>query len=226
MDHALFHLINQKWTSPALDLFMGAITEREFWAPFLIAIGISALLLGGFRERAFIACVVLSMLVASGVNGVLKSIVDRPRPKHVDKVRMVEVQSTRPAFLTLFEKPTIRFSDSSDRDRGMPSFPSAHMTTNTVIAVFCTLFYRRWGWLYWFVATAIGYSRVYTGAHWPGDVIGAFFLGIVEAPLLLSLYELVWRSVTRKWMPQLFVRHPSLIGDFAGRARPQRAPEP
>ena len=89
MDHALFHLINQQWTSPALDLFMGAVTEREFWTPFFIAIGVSALLLGGFRARAFIACVVLSVLIASAVNGWLKSMVDRPRPKHVDEVRMV-----------------------------------------------------------------------------------------------------------------------------------------
>jgi membrane-associated phospholipid phosphatase len=224
MDHALFHLINQRWTSPALDLLMGAVTEREFWAPFFIAIGVGALLFGGFRARAFI--VVLSVLIASGVNGLLKSMVDRPRPKHVDEVRMVEVQSTRPAFLTLFKKPTIRFSDSSDRNRSGPSFPSAHMTTNTVIAVFCTLFYLRWGWLYWFIAAAIGYSRVYTGAHWPGDVIGAFFVGVVEARLLLSVYEVVWRNVTRKWMPQLFARHPSLIGDFGGRAQPRSAPQP
>jgi len=98
-------------------LLMGAVTEREFWAPFFIAIGVGALLFGGFRARAFIACVVLSVLIASGVNGLLKSMVDRPRPKHVDEVRMVEVQSTRPAFLTLFKKPTIRFSDSSDRNR-------------------------------------------------------------------------------------------------------------
>ena len=225
MDHALLHLINQQWTSPALDLFMGAVTEREFWAPFFIAIGISALLFGGFRARAFIACVVLSVLIAGGVNGLLKSMVDRPRPKHVDEVRMVQVQSTHPTFLTLFKKPTIRFSDSSDRNRSGPSFPSAHMTTNTVIAVFCTLFYLRWGWLYWFIAAAIGYSRVYTGAHWPGDVIGAFFLGVVEARLLLSVYELVWRNVTRKWMPQLFARHPSLIGDFGGGAQPRSAPQ-
>lgn len=223
MDHTLFHLINQQWTSPALDVFMGAVTEREFWAPFSIAIGASALLFGGFRARAFIACVVLSVLIASGINGSLKSIIDRPRPKHVDTVRLVEVQSTRPAFLTLLQKPTIRFSDSSDRNRSGPSFPSAHMTTNTVIAVLCTLFYLRWGWLYWFVAAAVGYSRVYTGAHWPGDVIAAFFLGVVEAQLLLSVYELVWRSVTRKWMPQLFARHRSLIGDCAGRAPPPRA---
>ncbi|PYK50414.1 MAG: hypothetical protein DME20_04360, partial [Verrucomicrobia bacterium] len=152
--------------------------------------------------------------------------VDRPRPKQVENVRMVQLQRTRPAFLTLFKKPTIRFSDSSDRKRSGPSFPSGHLTTNSVIAVFCTLFYRRRGWLYWFVALAVGYSRIYLGSHWPSDVIATFFLGVGESLLLIALFESIWRIVGRKWMPQLFARHPSLVGHSNGRARSPGAPQP
>jgi undecaprenyl-diphosphatase len=211
MDQSIFHFINQQWTSPALDLFMAALSDSKIWEPLFIAIGVSALLFGGFKGRAFVICVALSLLIATQVTGLLKSVVDRHRPKHVESVRMVQLQRTRPAFLTLFKTPTIRFSDSSDRNRSGPSFPSGHVTTNTVIAVFCTLFYRRYGWLYWFVAAAVGYSRIYLGAHWPSDVIAAFFLVVGEALLLLSLFELIWRSAGRKWMPQDFARHPSLI---------------
>src|SRR5437870_13599539 len=211
MDQSIFHFINQQWTSPALDLFMAALSDSAIWEPLFVTIGLGALFFGGFRARAFVICLVISLLITNEFVDVLKSAVDRRRPKQVENVRLVEMQRTRPAFLTLFKKPTIRFSDSSDRNRSGPSFPSGHVTNNSVIAVFCTLFYRRWGWLYWFVAAAVGYSRIYLGSHWPSDVIAAFFLVIGEALLLGSVYELVWRKAVRRWAPQVFARHPSLI---------------
>jgi undecaprenyl-diphosphatase len=225
LDQTLLHFINQQWTSPALDLFMAALSDSKIWEPLFIAIGLSALLFGGFRGRAFVICLVLSLLITSQVTGLLKLAVGRHRPKHVENVRMVQLERTRPAFLTLFKKPTIRFSDSSDRNRSGPAFPSGHVTTNSVIAVFCTLFYRRSGWLYWFVAAAVGYSRIYLGAHWPSDVIATFFLAGGEALLLLGLFEVLWRSAGRKWMPQLFARYPSLIAAPTVRERSPAAPQ-
>src|SRR5215467_9994071 len=124
-----------------------------------------------------------------------------------------------PEFLTLFKRPTIRFSDQSDRNRSGPSFPSGHVVTNTIIATYCTLFYRRRGWLYWIITAAVGYSRIYLGAHWPSDVVATLFLGIGEALLLLSFFEFIWRISAQKWMPEVFARHPSLIVGKLGNSR-------
>jgi undecaprenyl-diphosphatase len=211
MDESLFHLINQQWTSPVLDLFMAGLSDAGIWRPLFIGIGLSALLFGGFKARAFVICLVLSLLIATLVTSVLKSAFDRRRPKHVETVRMVQLQKAHPKFLTLFKKSTIRFSNSSDRNRSGPSFPSGHVVSNTIIAVFCTFFYRRRGWLYWLVAAAVGYSRIYLGAHWPSDVVASFFLGVGESLFLLALFESVWRIAGPKRMPQLFAQHPSLI---------------
>ena len=71
MDQFIFHLINQQWTSPALDLFMAALSDSTIWKPLFVAIGLSAVLFGGFRARAFVVCLVLSLLITDQVtNGI------------------------------------------------------------------------------------------------------------------------------------------------------------
>jgi membrane-associated phospholipid phosphatase len=223
MDQSLFHFINEQWTGPALDLFMAALSDSSIWDPVFVAIGVSALLFGGFRARAFVICLIFSLLITTQITGWLKSTMDRHRPKHVQTVRMVQLQRTRPAFLTLFKKPTVRYSDSSDRHRSGPSFPSGHVTTNTVIAVFCTFFYRRFGCLYWLVALAVGYSRIYLGSHWPSDVGATLFLAAGESLVLLGLFELIWKTAGQKLVPQIFARHPSLIAGPHDKVRSPRA---
>src|SRR5437867_9221494 len=105
---------------------MAALGNVEIWRPLLIGVMVFMLVFGGFRGRACIFCLLVSLLISEQVTGLLKSAIDRHRPKQVQSVRLVELQRTRPAFMTLFHKPAIRYSDASDRTRSGPSFPSGH----------------------------------------------------------------------------------------------------
>lgn len=213
MDQTLFHLINEQWTSPALDLFMAAVSDADIWKPLIAVLALYALIFGGFKGRAFAFCLGIILLISSTfVVRTLKASVGRMRPKQVQTVRIVQLQRTTPKFLTLFQRPTVRASNEKDRTSSGPSFPSGHVADNVVIAICCTLFFPSWGWLYWFFAATVGYSRIYLGAHWPSDVIGTVFFAAGEALVLIALLEWLWRVAARRWLPELFAKHPSLIG--------------
>lgn len=209
MDERIFHLINEQWTSPALDLFMAVISRADIWTPFFILIGLAILIFGEFRGRAFVFCTLIILGLSNAAIDPLKAAVARPRPKQVQAARMIELIKTRPMLLTLWQRPIVRLSNEEERSRSGASFPSGHTNNNTVIAICCTLFYRRWGALYWVIAAAVAYSRIYLAAHWPSDVVATFFLAAGETLLLLGLLELLWaKGIAPRW-PKL--GHPHLL---------------
>ena len=75
MDQTLFHLINQQWTSPALDLFMASISNPDIWKPLIVILVLYALIFGGFKGRALIFCVGIALLVNVSTTSTLKKFV-------------------------------------------------------------------------------------------------------------------------------------------------------
>ena len=112
MDQALFHLINEQWTNPALDLFMAAISNVDIWMPLIVLLVLYALIFAGFKGRALVFCVGLALFLNASVTSTLKKVVDRHRPKQVERVRMVVQAKARPEFLTLFKPVKIRYSEA------------------------------------------------------------------------------------------------------------------
>ena len=88
------------------------------------------------------------------VDGLIKPIVDRPRPFEAD-----------PQIHLLDQRPVTA------------SFPSGHAATAVAGALAGTRLFPTLGWLMWPLAAAITLSRLYLGVHWPSDVIAGAIIG-------------------------------------------------
>lgn len=83
---------------------------------------------------------------------------------------------------------------------GDSSFPSGHSTTTFAIAfmVAWLVYKTEFAWIGWTAclwATLVGFSRIYIGVHYPGDVLG----GASLAALAATTVFLVWQS--KGWLP-------------------------
>lgn len=68
------------------------------------------------------------------------------------------------------------------------SFPSGHTAAAFGLASSLWLHKRKTGWLYLFLALAVGVARVLAYVHYPVDILGGALLGILIAFVLEKLH--------------------------------------
>jgi undecaprenyl-diphosphatase len=87
------------------------------------------------------------------------------------------------------ERPSARYAEpqplvSPPHDA---SFPSGHAATSFAAATVLAFARPRWAPLFYLLALAVGFSRVYVGVHYPLDIVGGAVLGAVVATALRLL---------------------------------------
>ncbi len=164
VDQKVFHLINVTWTNPLLDRSMRTLSYIGNLGAVWIAL-LGAMAAFGKKTGCRIALAGLAALAIGFVSSeVIKEVTMRPRPFAVlEHARLVV--GAPPSY----------------------AFPSGHTTSAFAAASGAVLAARRllrrvpfWGWGMLALATAISYSRVYVGVHWPTDVAAGVILGLVS----------------------------------------------
>jgi undecaprenyl-diphosphatase len=94
------------------------------------------------------------------------------------------------------ERPPLRYPEPPALVR-VPtdgSFPSGHAATSFACALLFSFAWPRFTPIFVLLATAIGFSRVYVGVHYPLDIVGGAVVGAAVATALRLLAGDLLRS--------------------------------
>jgi membrane-associated phospholipid phosphatase len=126
------------------------------------------------------ACQLISAFIVSAlVAQILKNVFSMPRPKQ---------------FFPVGQYPY--FIDNVTHV-GFSSFPSGHSTSIFALATLLAIFdsNKKGNVVYLLVAVAVGYSRIYLGQHFLGDVLTGSSIGVLTAVLIHWFFSTRLRSV-------------------------------
>jgi len=172
LDQQFFLFLNSL-NSPFWDQIMHILTGKIIWVPLYLAI---LVYLGIKYKRKFLIIllfIILAATMADQISVFIKNAVERPRPCHEP----------------LLEGLVHTFNGECG---GAFGFVSSHATNSFNVALLSLLFIRkRWYTITIVIwAAVIGYTRIYLGVHYPGDVICGSLLGATIGWLNYKLYIL------------------------------------
>jgi undecaprenyl-diphosphatase len=168
-DRTVFHAINHNGVNAFFDWLMPVLSDDgRFKIPFLLVF-LAMLVFGKSRARSA-ALLVIPLIALSDQlsSNLIKHAVERIRPCHV--------------------LPDVRLLAGCS---GSFSMPSSHAANSAAAAVHFALAYPKLAIPLGLFAFGVGYSRVYVGVHYPGDVLVGFAVGALSALAI----RYAWRAV-------------------------------
>lgn len=163
-DFLILNFINNSLKCDFMDFIMPKITFLGSGGFIWILIGVIMLFIKKYRKGGIVLLISLAAGAILG-NLILKPIISRPRPCHINEM-----------FPLLIDTP---------RDF---SFPSGHTLASATAAYIITYFNKRVGYIVIPIAVLIAFSRLYLYVHFPSDVICGAAIGIFTAYFTIKIF--------------------------------------
>jgi undecaprenyl-diphosphatase len=154
-DVAVFFFFNHYLSAPFLDRFFSIITNVNNWYITYVILLAYVFIKGGRTGRIAVIGVILLILVTDQVSHkIIKELFQRVRPCHVLANVITPLGCS-----------------------GTYSFPSNHAVNNFAAAMFLSMLYRGYTWIFFLTALLVAVSRIYLGLHYPSDVLAGALIG-------------------------------------------------
>lgn len=176
LDRKIFLELNSSFHNPWLDQLMMFLSTTTAWIPLYLFL--LYLLIRNYRQQTWLIllAVALTILFADQVtSSVMKPFFERLRPSHEP---------------TLAERVYI----VNQYRGGKFGFASSHAANTFGVATLMWLIlkmYRPWIALLFLWSIGVGYTRVYLGVHYPGDILAGYLVGFLSALVAFFLMTLV-----------------------------------
>jgi undecaprenyl-diphosphatase len=183
LDRKIFLELNSSFHNPWLDQLMMFLSTTTAWIPLYLFL--LYLLIRNFRQQTWLIllAVALTILLADQItSSVMKPFFERLRPSHEP---------------TLAERVYI----VNQYRGGKFGFASSHAANTFGVATLMWLvlkMYRPWIALLFLWSIGVGYTRIYLGVHYPGDILAGYFIGFLSALVAFFLMTLVRDSIQRR----------------------------
>ncbi len=167
------------------DTIMLMVTRKETWLPFYVII--LYYIIKNYKIKALLIMVFLALaiLISDQISVLLKENIQRFRPVHDPVIG--------PLVHNVLRKGSYY------------GFVSSHAANGFAIFIFTSRIFKNKGFSYLmlFWAVLFSYSRIYSGVHYPLDIIGGAVLGWAIGELCFKLVMLVERRYLISRSPEI-----------------------
>ncbi len=165
IDFAILNFIRENFTCVFLDFWMPKITLLGSGGIIWILFAVIMLCQKKYRRGGIVLLIGLAIGAVLG-NLIIKPIVSRPRPYELNEAVKILIGPPHGS-----------------------SFPSGHTIASSTAAYIITYFNKKAGYIAVPIAILIIFSRMYLYVHFPSDIIGGLFVGLLTAYLTIKVFK-------------------------------------